>query len=131
MLLPMVISLNQLSFYGALADLCNELNKNSSEDSAEDSSEDSESSGTLYTKEILETRRFVQVSKFITRLPTQSKVYREEDGGVHYDQVIDECKKKHLNNTECWSVEMKKDFVKAPNWSWQKVEDKRKGFNTA
>ena len=90
MLLRSVISLNQLSFYGALADLCNELNKNSSEDSDEDSSEDSESSGTLYTKEILETR---PLSKFITRLPTQSKVYREEDGGVHYDQVIDECKK--------------------------------------
>ena len=48
------------------------------------------------------------------------KVYREEDGGVHYDQVIDECKKKHLDNTEYWSVEMKKDFVKAPHWSIEK-----------
>ena len=35
-----------------------------------------------------------QVSKFITRLLRHSqKVYREEDGGVHYDQVIDECTK--------------------------------------
>ena len=34
-----------------------------------------------------------QVSKIITRLLRHSqKVYREEDGGVHYDQVIDECK---------------------------------------
>ena len=52
-----VISVNQLSIYGALADLCKELNKKSSEDSGEDSSEDSESSGTLYAKELLETRQ--------------------------------------------------------------------------
>ena len=57
MLLRTVISVNQLSIYGALADLCKELNKKSSEDSGEDSSEDSESSGTLYAKEILETRQ--------------------------------------------------------------------------
>ena len=43
LLLRTVISVNQLSIYGALADLCKELN----EDSAEDSSEDSESSGKL------------------------------------------------------------------------------------
>ena len=52
-----VISVNQLSIYGALAGLCKELNTNSSEDSAEDSSEDSESSGTLYAKETLKMRR--------------------------------------------------------------------------
>ena len=35
-----------------------------------------------------------QVSKFITRLLRHSQeVYREADGAVHYDQVIDECKK--------------------------------------
>ena len=35
-----------------------------------------------------------QVSKFTTRLLRHSQqVYREEDGGVHNDQVIDECKK--------------------------------------
>ena len=38
-----MISVNQLSIYGALADLRKELDKKSSEDSAEDSSEDSES----------------------------------------------------------------------------------------
>ena len=39
---------------------------------------------------------FLQVSKFITRLLGHSQeVYREADGAVHYDQVIDECKKKH------------------------------------
>ena len=42
-----VISSNQLSIYGAIADLCEELN----EDSAEDSREDSESSGTFDTEE--------------------------------------------------------------------------------
>ena len=53
-----VISVNQLSIYGALADLRKELNKKSSEDSAEDSCEDSESTGTLYAKEILKMRQF-------------------------------------------------------------------------
>ena len=46
MLLRTVICVNQLSIYGTLADLCKELDRNSSEDSDEDSSEDSESSGT-------------------------------------------------------------------------------------
>ena len=56
-----------------------------------------------------------QVSKFIARLLRQSqKVNREADGVVHYDQVIDECKKKQSDNTEYWSDEMKKDFVNAP-----------------
>ena len=57
LLLRTVISVNQLSIYGALADLCKELNKNSKEDSAEDSFEDSESSGTLYAKEKLKMRQ--------------------------------------------------------------------------
>ena len=52
MLLRTVISVNQLSIYGALADLCKELDKHLSEDSAEDLSENSESSGTLHAKEI-------------------------------------------------------------------------------
>ena len=47
LLLRTVISVNQLSIYGAMADLCKELNK----DSAEDSSEDSECSGTFDTEE--------------------------------------------------------------------------------
>ena len=38
-----------------------------------------------------------QVSKFITRLQRHSqKVHREDDGAVHYDQVIVECKKKQF-----------------------------------
>ena len=44
MLLRTVIHVNQLSVYGALADLCKELDKHSSDDS--------ESSGTLYAKEV-------------------------------------------------------------------------------
>ena len=45
-----------------------------------------------------------QVSKFITRLLRQSQnAYREDDGAVHYDQVIDECKKKLSDNTGYWS----------------------------
>ena len=49
-----------------------------------------------------------QVSKFINRLLRHSKqVYREEDGGVHYDQVIDECKKKQSDNTGYWSDDMR------------------------
>ena len=59
-----------------------------------------------------------QVSKFITRLLRHSqKVYREEDGGVHNDQVNDECKKTQSDNTGYWPDEMKKHFVKAPHWS--------------
>ena len=62
-----------------------------------------------------------QVSQIITRLLRQSqKVYREEDGGVHYDQVIDVCKKKQFDNAGYWSVEMKKDLANAPHWSIDK-----------
>ena len=61
------------------------------------------------------------VSKFITRLLRHSKkVHREDDGAVHNDQVIDECKKKQFDNTEYWSVERKKEFVNVPHWSIEK-----------
>ena len=57
-----------------------------------------------------------QVSKFISRLSRHSEqVNREEDAGVHYDQVIDECKKKRSNGYQVW----------------RKVENRRKGFNIA
>ena len=59
-----------------------------------------------------------QVSKFITRILRHSQeVYREEHGGVHYDQVIDGCKKRQSDNTRYWSDEMKKHFVNAQHWS--------------
>ena len=62
-----------------------------------------------------------QVSKLITRLLRPSKqVRREEDGGVHYDQIIDECKKKLSENPGHWSGEMKKQFAFAPHWSIEK-----------
>ena len=62
-----------------------------------------------------------QVSKFITRLLRQSQeVRREEDGGVHYDQGIDECKKKLSDDTGYWSDEMKKQIANAPHWSIEK-----------
>ena len=48
------------------------------------------------------------------------KVYREADGAVHYDQVIDECKKRQSDNTGYWSDETKKDFVNASHWSLDK-----------
>ena len=51
LLLRTVISVNQLSICGAVADLRKELNNSSAEDSAEDSSEDSESSGTFDAEE--------------------------------------------------------------------------------
>ena len=78
----------------------------------------------------IETQEFndpccFQVSKFITRLLRHSqKVYREDDGAVHYDQVNDECKKKQSDNTEYWSDEMKvkKHFVNAHNWPIEKWE---------
>ena len=79
--------------------------------------------------------------KNTTRLGTYDtvkKVYREYDGAVHHDEVIDECKKKQSDNAGYWSDEMKKDFVNAPHCSienayqfWQKLEDKRQGFNIA
>ena len=59
MLLRTVISVNQLSIYGILADWCKNWDKNSSEESAP-SSDASESSGTLYAKEIFEMRRLYQ-----------------------------------------------------------------------
>ena len=80
-----------------------------------------------------------QVSKFITRLLRHSKqVNREEDGGVYHDQVIDECKKKLSDDTGYWSDEMKKHSPMLRSGQrtngyqfWQKVEDRRKGFNIA
>ena len=45
-----------------------------------------------------------QVTKFITRLLRHSqKVIREKDAGVHYDQVIDQFKKKLSDDTGYWS----------------------------
>ena len=62
-----------------------------------------------------------QVSKFITcPLRHSQKVQREDGESVQHDQVIQECKKKQFDNTEDWSVEMKKDFVNAPHWSIDK-----------
>ena len=81
-----------------------------------------------------------EVSKFITRLLRHSqKVHREDDGSAHYDQVIDECKKKQLDNTEYWSrrdAESTSSMLRIGRLKngyqfWQKVEDKRKGFNIA
>ena len=46
------------------------------------------------------------MSKFITRLQRHSqKVHREDDGAVHYDDVIDECQKRQFDKVEYWSVE--------------------------
>ena len=62
-----------------------------------------------------------QVSNFITRLLRHSQqVNREEDAGVHYDQIIDECKKKQSDNAGYWSDEVKKDFVNVLHWSIEK-----------
>ena len=56
--------------------------------------------------------RCFQVSKFITRLLRHNqKVCREADGAVHYDQIIDECKKKSSEDPGHSSDEMKKQFV--------------------
>ena len=50
---------------------------------------------------------YFQVSKFIARLLRYShQVNREEDAGVHYDQVIDEFKEKLSDDTGYWSDEM-------------------------
>ena len=62
-----------------------------------------------------------QVSKFITQLLQHSqKVNRQDDGAVHWDQVIDECKKKLSHDTGYWSVEMMNQFANAPFWSIDK-----------
>ena len=63
-----------------------------------------------------------QVSEFITRILQHSQqVNREEDAGVHYDQVVDECKKKLSDDTGYWSDELKKQFANAPPyWSFDK-----------
>ena len=62
-----------------------------------------------------------QVSKFITRFLRHSQeANREEDGGVHDDQVIVECKKKLSDDTRYWSDEMKQQLANAPHWSFDK-----------
>ena len=48
------------------------------------------------------------------------QVCREEDGGVNYDLIMDECKKKSLEDPGHWSDEMKKQFAHAPHWSIEK-----------
>ena len=61
------------------------------------------------------------MSKFITRLLRHSQqVYRQEDGAVQYDQVIDECKKRQSDNAGYCLNEKKKHFVNAPHWSLEK-----------
>ena len=61
------------------------------------------------------------VSKFITRLLRhRQKINRQDDGAVHCDQVIDECKKKISDDTRYWSVEMTKQFANAQYWSIDK-----------
>ena len=80
-----------------------------------------------------------QVSKFTTRsLRHSQKVFREEDGGVHYDQVIDERKKKQSDNTgyladEIRSTSSMLSIGQLTNGYqfWQKEEDRRNGFNIA
>ena len=66
-----------------------------------------------------------RVSKFITRFLRHSQeVYREADGAVNYEKIIDECKKKQSNDTGYWSDEMKEQFAKAPFWpigKWMSV----------
>ena len=66
-----------------------------------------------------------QVSKFIARLLRHSQqVNREEDVGVHNDQVIDECKTKLSDETGYWSDEKMKQFANALYWSideWKSV----------
>ena len=69
------------------------------------------------------------MSKFIIRLLRHSKqVNREEDGGVHYDQVFDECKKKlsddtgfgQRNEEAIRQCSVLVNFVNAPYWSIEK-----------
>ena len=73
-----------------------------------------------------------QVSKFIIRLRGHSqKDNREEDAGVRYDQVIDECNKKVSEDTGYWSDEMMKQFANAPYWAidkWISVGGQKKRF---
>ena len=68
------------------------------------------------------------MSKFIARLLRHTKQVRREDGGVHYDQVIVECKKKVSDVTGYWSDEMMQQFANVPKWSIDKcVSDLAKG----
>ena len=58
-----------------------------------------------------------QVSKFISRLLRHSQqVRREEDVGVRYDQVFEECKKRLSHDTGYWSDEMLQQFALAPHF---------------
>ena len=63
--------------------------------------------------------RCFRVSKFITRLLRHSKQVNreEEDAGVRYDQIIDECRKKLSDDTGYWSDEMMQQFANVPYWS--------------
>ena len=62
-----------------------------------------------------------QVSKFITRFLRHSQyVNRQDDGAIHCDQNIDECKKKLSDDTGYWSVEVMQQFTNAPYWSIDK-----------
>ena len=71
---------------------------------------------------------FDTVKKFIEKMMEQSIMTK----------LLMNARKRQSDNSGDWSDAMKKDFVNAPHWSiqngyqfWQKVEDKRKGFNIA
>ena len=87
MLLRTVISVNQLSIYRAWADLCNEFKQKI----------------IRRFRKLRNTlrRRDIGDETFVLKCQNSSpddrhsqKVYRKEDGGVHYDQTIDEKQEK-------------------------------------
>ena len=84
MLLRTAFSVNQLSVYGAVADLCKKWDNKSSEDATEDSSEDSESSGTHYAKQM-------QQSLMPIRPQHQQRQRQDQqfEGGANFDYCVD------------------------------------------
>ena len=62
-------------------------------------------------------KKCYELAKAITRLfRHDTQVLRGPDGAIHYDDIIEECRKKEYIIEEC----TKKEFINAPHWSIDK-----------
>ena len=66
---------------------------------------------------------YFQVSKLMTQLLRHKEVGREEEAGVPYDQIFDQCKEVLSEDSRYWSDETKEKLSMAPYWSADKWID--------
>ena len=60
---------------------------------------------------------YFQMSKIWTQLLRHKEVGREEDAGVPYDRIVDECEEVLSADSRYWSDEAKNKLKMAPHWT--------------